>query len=334
MVSATEWRGGTREAPEGGGEWGELEGSQVQLQTEELGTRLTQAARGRPRRRWQCCAAGPGCGAPRGMGGVAASVWFTSVALPRSRPRPLTTRRPHPSASLRPTSCLRPCGPGRTSFAKLGCPGPWQEVPSGLAVACWPLEASLSSRKPGLPCAGPLPPAPCLGADPLPGAGRMRAGLERGPLPGVGSFSPNPPCTGEKEDLPLSDLIPGLRSPHLHPLPLPALIPSPCDFSLLALQTLPCPPRSLQRVCDAAPSPLSLPTTFPGRKASRSHHPGGEPAEPSLGTLSSSPSLSRSPRALGRVNTDPSLPPARPSSGSCSISCSPCKHSPPARFAS
>lgn len=170
--------------------------------------------------------AGGGVWGPAGVGGVAASVWFTSVALPRSRPRPLTTRRPHPSASLRPTSCLRPCGPGRTSFAKLGRPGPWQEVPSRLALASWPLEASLSSRKPGLPGAGPLPPAPCLGADPLPGAGRMRAGLERGPFPGVGSFSSNPLCTGEKEDLPLSNLIPGPRSPHLHPLPLPVLIPS------------------------------------------------------------------------------------------------------------
>uniref|UniRef100_A0A8B9W449 protein-serine/threonine phosphatase n=1 Tax=Bos mutus grunniens TaxID=30521 RepID=A0A8B9W449_BOSMU len=58
----------------------------------------------------------------------------------------------------------------------------------------------------------------------------------------------------------------------------------------------------------------------PGRRARR--------------TLSSSPSLSRSPRALGRVNTEPSLPPARPSWGSCSISCSPCKHSPLAIFAS
>lgn len=200
MVSAPEWRGGTREAPEGGGEWGELEGSQVQLQTEELGTRLTQAARRRPRRRWQRPAAGPRCGqaeasgASRRMGGVAASVWFTSAALPRPRPRPLTTRRPHPSASLRPTSCLRPSGPGRTSFAKLGRPGPWQEVPSRLALACcprWPLEASLSSPTPGLPGAGPLPPVPSLGADIPPSPRGARGWKDEGrprtrPSPGGG----------------------------------------------------------------------------------------------------------------------------------------------------
>ncbi|XP_043766017.1 translation initiation factor IF-2-like [Cervus elaphus] len=189
------------------------------------------------------------------MGGVAASVWFTSAALPRAQPRPLTTRRPHPSASLRPTSCLRPSGPGRTSFAKLGRPGPWQEVPSRLPLACcprWPLEASLSSPTPGLPGAGPLPPAPCLGAD----------------------IPPSP--RGWKDE----------GRPRTRPSP-------------------------------------------GGGKASRSHHPGGKDAAPSLGTLSSSPTLSQSPRALGRVNTEPCLPPARPSSGSCSISCSPCKHSRP-----
>lgn len=32
--------------------------------------------------------------------------------------------------SLRPTSCPRPFGSGSTSFAKLGSPRPWQEVPS------------------------------------------------------------------------------------------------------------------------------------------------------------------------------------------------------------
>lgn len=237
MVSAPEWRGGTCEAPEGGGEWGELEGSQVQLQTEEPGTLLTQAARGLPRRREQRCTAGPGCGAPRGMGGVAASVWFTSAALPRSRPRPLTTRRPHPSASLRPTSCLRPSGPGRTSFAKLGRPGPWQEVPSRLALACWPLEASLSSRTPWLPGARPPPPAPCLGADIPPSPRRARGWKDEDrprtrPSPGGGWLLPQAPMYWGEEDLPLSNLIPVLCSPPPPPPSPLSASPSPHPLTL------------------------------------------------------------------------------------------------------
>lgn len=149
MVSALERRGGAHEAPEwGGGVRDELGGSQVQLQTEELRTRLIQAACGRPRRRGLSRAARR-AGRLRRLGLWGG--WVGSRARSRSpphplRPRPLTTRRPHPRTSLWPTSCLRPSGPGSTSFAKLGSPRPWQEVPSRPALSCfprWPLEASL-----------------------------------------------------------------------------------------------------------------------------------------------------------------------------------------------
>lgn len=139
----------------------------------------------------------------------------------------------------------------------------------------------------------------------------MRAGLERGPLPVVGGFYPKPPCTGGREDLPLSNLqfqcsAPPTTTPVstlcLSQPSSPHLVTSASWRSRRCWRT---PARSLQRVCDRAlPTPLL--TTFPGRKASRSHHPGEKPAEPSLATLSSSTSLSQKPESPGPVNTEPS----------------------------
>lgn len=221
MVSAPEYRVGVPEAPEGGGgEQDELQRSEVQLQTQELlndvglpGGVARRAGRLRLRGLW-----GDWVGTDAG-----------SRCLRSFHPAPLAASRwPRPCKSLRPTSCPLLSGLGSTSFAKLGSPRSWQEVPSRPTHPDPPSPASHGGHQRPLRHCGPraLPqpvPTPTLWA------GKMKdASLT--PLPGVGSSShptPTPP-THTGGDLLLPQVDPCLPISN-SPTP-PTLIP--CESSL------------------------------------------------------------------------------------------------------
>lgn len=141
--------------------------------------------------------------------------------VPLRAPSPYPPHWPHPCISLRPTSCPRPFGSGSTSFAKLGSPRPWQEVPS------WP-----APTRPSLASHGghqrPLHPrgrrnASALALSGLPSPQPLRLSSFN-LLPGVDSFcAPLPPLVhhplhGRRKICPFQKLFPVPQLPPLLPL--------------------------------------------------------------------------------------------------------------------
>lgn len=180
---------------------GEFLGSQVQLQTEEL---------------WPRCLEGRQAETSRSLGRWWArrSVSLTSAPPPPPAPRrPLSTYWPRPCTSLRPTSCLRPSGPGSTSFAKPGSPRPWQEVPSRPSRASPLLIPTVAAR--GLSVL-------CDASPPLPHPGGCKdGGPYHSPISrGWGSLPPIHINTLERKEICLSQswsLSPQLCRPSLSP---------------------------------------------------------------------------------------------------------------------